>query len=707
MLAAETSTTEDKRQLWRLFIIGRSVVTGVFVLALFGVNHWMVPEMLQPLFMVAALQFAINGVYLYLWQQRDFVFLGYLCFIVEVVLITLLILFFGPGGHVFVLAYLWPIIMGGWLLGPKALLSLTLLSTMAYALLFALIRLDILVLEGVRVTDITYQAFTLSLPYLAFVALSSWLLTKEIQKSEEHLRRQNEALHDANARLRALFKASEDILSSLRLQELVSAALSQVNAITGHETAALYLRRDGHLALVQQTRPADDWPQIQGAPVTVRKLETLDEGESLLWQSPTSAHSADLDPHTAERRQPVMTQVVLRSPRGLEGVLSVLSPTDSLLDASQTQALQILGHQLGVALENARLVHDLQRERNRLQSILSQMGEAVVVANEEGVLLCNRAAQHLLGIHQGRPLPGWFVAQIEEVAHPPQEPRLITLDHRSRAMSLSISRLEADEDTPASILYVARDMTEQIQAERMKSDFVAYTSHELRTPLTTIKMVLPLLLMDTPQETSSYEYLKIIEAQVERQRRLVNNILDLARLEAGRYPLPMEPVDPNGVIASVVDVCRPLAEEKGLALSVHPLDAPLTLHSNAAGLEQVLINLLSNACKFTEAGGCVTLSAAQEDDELILSVEDTGIGLSEEEQTRIFVKFYTVHNPYKRGEGTGLGLVISRLIVEGLGGSIRVCSQPGVGSCFAVHLPLSAEGDAPEHQAALSVDNGR
>ena len=122
------------------------------------------------------------------------------------------------------------------------------------------------------------------------------------------------------------------------------------------------------------------------------------------------------------------------------------------------------------------------------------------------------------------------------------------------------------------------------------------------------------------------------------------------------------------------------------------------LCSNVAGLEQVLINLLSNAIKFTDPGGSVTVSCAQGKGGLILAVEDTGIGLSDEEQARIFQKFYTVHNPHKRGEGTGLGLVISRLIVEGLGGSIRVRSEVGQGSCFSVHLPITSAAEGMAQQ---------
>ncbi|MBC7236924.1 MAG: PAS domain-containing protein [Chloroflexi bacterium] len=686
MSAAETSPSSDKLQLWRLFILGRTVVTGVFMLVLFSVNAWTVPAMLKPLFMVAGLQFAINAAYFYFWRQRDVNFMGYLCFILEIILITLLILFFGPGGHVFILAYLWPIIMGGWLLGARALLSFTLFSTISYALLFFLSRQGIQFLVGVNVTEITYQAFTLSLPYLAFVALLSWLLTKEAQKREADLRCQYMALQEANALLRSLFRASEEIMGCLHIEELAASAIRQVIEITGQDTVAFYARQSGHLTLVQKSNTHTFWPKTQRTPVMVKRLETFNAESTLPWQA--TAPSPESPQNAPESAQPVMIQLALRSPRGLEGVLSVLSSSDRALDGGQVHILQILGHQLGIALENVRLFQDLQSERNWLQAILTHMSEAVIVVDEHRILLSNRAAEHMLGLREGQPLPAWFTAALKQNRRAAEGQGFLFLEHNGRAISLSASQLETFEQRSVCTLYVARDITDQVQAERVKSDFVAYTSHELRTPLTTIKMILPLLLMDTPRESKSYEYLKIIETQVERQRRLINNVLDLARLEAGRYALPPEIVDPREVIEAALRVCRPLAEERRIDLSIEQMRLPSSFVSNSGGLEQVLINLLSNAIKFTDPGGRVMVSCTQIDQELVFAVQDTGIGMSEEEQKRIFEKFYTVHNPRKRGEGTGLGLVISKMIVQELGGYIRVTSEVGKGSRFSVHLPL-------------------
>jgi signal transduction histidine kinase len=248
--------------------------------------------------------------------------------------------------------------------------------------------------------------------------------------------------------------------------------------------------------------------------------------------------------------------------------------------------------------------------------------------------------------------------------------------------------LSSGDTVPAGILYVARDITREAEIERMKSDFVAYASHELRTPLTTIKTLVRLLLMDAPEDSKRQEYLDIINTQAGRQIRLIENLLNLTRLEAGRYELPREPVDAHHIVRSVVDGCQPLAEEKGLHVKVRDAGDGRFV-SNRGGLEQVLTNLVSNAIKFTEEGGEITVACRTEGNHVAFSVKDSGVGMTEEQMGHIFDKFYTVRHPRKRGEGTGLGLAISDMIVNQLGGSIEVDSEPGVGSCFVVRVPAA------------------
>jgi signal transduction histidine kinase len=518
-------------RLWRVFITGRTIVTGVLLGLLYVVNAFYVPRSLAPLFAVVGVQFGLNALYLLLWKRRDLVLLSYLCFVIEIVLITLMILNFGVDGYIFVLAYFWPIVMAGRLIGQTAILPLTLLSTILYATIIMLQRQGLVFHGNILLPDGTPQALFLSLPYLVFVSLLLWALTSEVAHGERDLYQRN-------------------------------------------------------------------------------------------------------------------------------------------LELGRTNTL--------------------------LHNILAHMSEGVFLVDQTGqVLLGNRGAMALLRLQEGQRLPEQLARQLKpaDSAHHPEERTLIELN--GRAISLSRAAIPAGSFA-ASTVYVARDVTQELQLERSKSEFLAYASHELRTPLTTIKTMVRLLLMDEPSNSKRHDYLTIIDTQVERQTRMVRNLLDLTRLEAGRYELPSEEVDPGGVLRSTVQAMGPLAQAKGLDIRLDcgsRGDLPPTLVSNASGIEQVLMNLLSNAIKFTEQG-TITVRCGRSADRVWIAVEDTGIGMTTEQTERIFTKFYTVEHPRKRGEGTGLGLVISQMIMRELGGSIEVCSRPGQGTRFTVFLPLDKDAVA-------------
>ena len=395
----------------------------------------------------------------------------------------------------------------------------------------------------------------------------------------------------------------------------------------------------------------------------------------------------------------------LRSPRGIEGMLVAAEPAPGgehtgVSVGGETQALQILLHQLGTALENVRLFADLQRERNMLRGILGNMVEGVFVADEDGrVLLANQAALRGLDIREGDVVGSeWATLAMNGGAAPPgpgERYERPVMSYGGRFYNVTVAELGAGTDLPAGRIYVAHDVTQETEAERLQADFVAYASHEMRTPLTTIKMLVRLLMMDVAPESKSYEYLTVISTQLERQTRLVNNLLSLARLEAGNYEMPIETVYPQAVIAAVVRACQPLADEKDVRLTVEIDDAEATVSSNAAGLEHMLLNLVNNALKFTDAGGRVDISASLTADDLVVTVTDTGIGMTDEQLGHIFTRFYSVHHPNKPGEGTGLGLAISKAIAGQLGGDIAAESAKGAGSTFVVRLPRRGPSEAP------------
>ncbi|HUI77965.1 MAG TPA: ATP-binding protein [Bryobacteraceae bacterium] len=230
-------------------------------------------------------------------------------------------------------------------------------------------------------------------------------------------------------------------------------------------------------------------------------------------------------------------------------------------------------------------------------------------------------------------------------------------------------------------------------AAEAKSQFLASMSHELRTPLNAIIGFSELMydgkLGDLPQDHR--ECLQDILISARHLLRLISDILDLSKVEAGKMEFCPEPCQIENLVAEVRDVIRPLAEKKRVELLTH-IPREISAVIDASRFKQVLYNYLSNAVKFTSDGGWVTIRVMAEDNQFRLEVEDTGIGIPPNEISKLFQEFQQLPNSRKAGQGTGLGLALTRRIVEAQGGSVSVTSTPGVGSVFSAVLPLQPVG---------------
>jgi signal transduction histidine kinase/ligand-binding sensor domain-containing protein/CheY-like chemotaxis protein len=274
---------------------------------------------------------------------------------------------------------------------------------------------------------------------------------------------------------------------------------------------------------------------------------------------------------------------------------------------------------------------------------------------------------------------------------------------RVRSLHLAAAQLELQVAERTRELRIAKEAADVARdaadsANRAKSSFLANMSHELRTPLNAI-LGFSRLLQDDGASEKQRKDLDIISRSGEHLLTLINDILDLAKVEAGRTELQVEHCNLKHLIAEVTDMMRIRANEKGLLLIVGEAQGfPEFVRVDAAKLRQVLINLLGNAIKFTESG-TVTLRLesrpADIDDRLLVTfeVEDTGVGIATEDQSHIFEAFVQVGEPGNQ-KGTGLGLTISRQFVQLMGGSIDVRSVPGKGSRFWVELPVEAIGES-------------
>lgn len=227
-------------------------------------------------------------------------------------------------------------------------------------------------------------------------------------------------------------------------------------------------------------------------------------------------------------------------------------------------------------------------------------------------------------------------------------------------------------------------------ASKAKSLFLANMSHELRTPLNAVIGLADLLLLESsdPITKRQREYLDGIAQSGRHLLALVNDVLDLAKIEAGKHDLELEGVDMLDLIEEALKGLVPLAHQRGVSVSVQVPRSVRAARADRLRLRQILYNLMSNALKFTDRGGSVTVSARDDGEQILLSVADTGIGIAEADRPRLFQAFEQLVTPSgNRPAGTGLGLALTKRLVDMHGGSIEVASEVGVGTTFTVRIP--------------------
>ncbi|HYF79173.1 MAG TPA: response regulator [Symbiobacteriaceae bacterium] len=371
----------------------------------------------------------------------------------------------------------------------------------------------------------------------------------------------------------------------------------------------------------------------------------------------------------------------------------------------------------------------------RLQAILESVGEAIIMVDVRGVCV---VANHKIGGVLGIPaeqLAGRTVHDLRAAAHrafrtegalawqsgpmggPPVEIGTTIMETREthpRVFHEFSAPVQDDYGAVIGRIYVYRDVTKETEVDRMKTDFIATVSHELRTPMTSIKGSLGLVLggVTGPLPEDVTELLSIAMNNTDRLVRLINDILDVSRIEAGKMEIRRQPLSMADVIQRAVREMQGYADQRSITMtSVVPDDLPRVL-GDADRLQQVLVNLLSNAIKFSDVGSVVTLTAGHEPGGVWVRVEDNGPGIDESQHEAIFEKFHRVDNASsRRTGGSGLGLAICKAIVEEHGGQIWVESEPGRGSAFTFSLkaePTPAEFAlpiAPAGKTVLVVDD--
>jgi two-component system phosphate regulon sensor histidine kinase PhoR len=240
-------------------------------------------------------------------------------------------------------------------------------------------------------------------------------------------------------------------------------------------------------------------------------------------------------------------------------------------------------------------------------------------------------------------------------------------------------------------LVVLQDLTRIRRLETVRRDFVSNISHELRTPLASLKALVDTLrdggLEDAP---AARRFLDRMEAEVDALAQMVQELLELSRIESGQVPFHLSPTPISDVVLPAVERLRPQAKRAGVEIRIEiPAGIPRVL-ADGERVQQIVTNLVHNAIKFTPSGGTIQVSAEPREDDVLILVRDTGVGISAEDLPRIFERFYKVDRA-RSGSGTGLGLSIAKHIVQGHGGTIWAESTEDQGSTFYFTLPAAAE----------------
>jgi two-component system, OmpR family, phosphate regulon sensor histidine kinase PhoR len=341
----------------------------------------------------------------------------------------------------------------------------------------------------------------------------------------------------------------------------------------------------------------------------------------------------------------------------------------------------------------------LAGEKKRLNTILRGMGEGVMVTNPDGVVtLVNPAFLELLSIQdevEGRPLIE--ITRLPAL-HDSYKMVVATRNERLEEVTLQVEGEKTvlihwvpllENDDMEGIVSVFHDISDLKRLEKVRRDFVANVSHELRTPVTVIKGYAETLLSGvlTSDAERANRFVGIIHDHAERLANLINDLLSISEIESGELSLDLAPLSIAGVAKRAATLLEQQARAKGIHIDFNGLaEAPPVLADHGR-IEQVLVNLLDNAIKYTPENGAVTITARDERDKLSVSITDTGIGIPPKDLSRVFERFYRVDKGRSRDEGeTGLGLSIVKHIVQLHGGTATVESSPGKGSTFSFTL---------------------
>ena len=516
--------------------------------------------------------------------------------------------------------------------------------------------------------------------------LSSSQRWKEMVRAEGEAIETGEDLGRRVLELETLAQIGRSVTVMLDLDEVLATVVEAAVQLTGAEEGSLLLLDDVSGELYMRASKNFDDEFVRTFRVQVQDSlagQVVETGKVVLLdaRSPKKIKTAYLV-HS-------LIYVPLQVRGRTIGVLGVDNRKAGLeLDEHDATVMMAMADYAAIAIENAQLLNRSEAERRKLETILLQTENAVIVVDpDHRILVMNKAAQEAFNVQ------GDFIGR--SVVEAIDDPKLLALI-REPGISVKREEIEVADGRIFNAVkspirgvgqaVVMHDISHLKELDRIKSEFVTTVSHDLRSPLTAILGYVELIERAGPTTSQQDEFINRVKISVEQITNLVSDLLDLGRIEAGLDSTHEE--TPISVLARyAVESMRVPAEAKGLSIELEVEDDLPMVNGDPIRLRQMIGNLLENAVKYTPSGGQVCLEANSEDSQIILRVLDDGPGIPPSDQPYLFDKFYRASNIPADVPGTGLGLSIVKSIVDHHNGRIWVDSQMGEGTVFTVVLP--------------------